>query len=388
MRGLVAVMACLAGCDRLLGIDHVTGDAGISDVGDGGTDPDAADASIADTIVGSMYFQVTVLGGTPSQLYTATNTLIDTGAGCPNIYQPTGQQQVCLILASQIRITGKVYGRGPRPLVLAAAGDILIDDTGLLDVSSGTGAKGAGANESGCAMLNGADQLAAKSHAGGGPGGSFGTRGGTGGPGEGGVTAMSGGTATAMKLRGGCPGGNGGSGPSTPGPFGGDSGGAVYLMAGGSILIAGQIAANGVGGGGGTSTFSSEFIGGAGGGTGGLIALDAKDSIVMTGNSMLVAMGGGGGGGGDGLEAGKPGVAGSTMTGAGGMGAIGLGIASADHGGDGGAGSLAAAPWTPVPGNPGGATQGGGGGGGGGAGIIRVSAPMIDIKNDLPKAGV
>jgi hypothetical protein len=128
---------------------------------------------------------------------------------------------------------------------------------------------------------------------GGGAGGSFGGTGGNGGSSQSVDGALSGGIAGPAVLpptlpRGGCDGQVGAlTGPTSVVGKYGRGGGAVYLIAKGSIAIDGIINASGEGAPGALGTAS----GAGGGGSGGMIGLDAPNIQL---NSTLFANGGGG----------------------------------------------------------------------------------------------
>jgi hypothetical protein len=250
----------------------------------------------------------------------------------------------CVIAADSIMIAGVTKVTGNKPLILVAVGAITITNSGVLDVSSHSGASaivGPGANA--CANPGNAGGAA------GGGGGSFGGRGGNG---AGDNNGNSGGTSAApigpTTITGGCAGGSGGGAIA-----GGSGGGAVALIAT-SISIGGTINASGAGGAG----SGAGNKGGGGGGSGGMIALDAT---TLGGTGAVMANGAGGGGAGGGASPGnEAAVANATSRPTGGAGSSGA------DGGDGGAG-------TNVDGTNGNTASGGnfGGGGGGGAGVIR-----------------
>jgi hypothetical protein len=310
----------------------------------------------------------------------STKAQIDTGDTTMCAHTASGADNYCVLAGTDITITALLRGTGPKPLVLIASGTITSSVAGVIDVGShrvrepGEPEDGAGRNPAVC------DPGTVPKSAGGGAGGSFL---GTGGNGADGATAGTAGGIAALKvntvtaLRGGCPGqaGQGGE----PGA-GGLGGGAVFLIAGTSITLAGAVNAAGESGDGGQANTS----GGGGGGAGGMIGLDAP--IVSVG--LLLANGGGGGEGSRegnvALSAGSPGNDPSTVVAAqGGSGTL--------FGGDGGAGSAGAAAGSGTPGDGGtsgnnGNSRGGGGGGGGGAGIVKISATAT-LTKDISPAG-
>lgn len=264
----------------------------------------------------------------------------------------TGEPGYCVLAAQTMTINSTLRGRGKKPLVLVASDSITIAATGAIDVSSDS-VGGAGSEPVTCpgglggAMPNG-----------GGAGGSFGGIGGRGGAGglggAGGTPAQ---PQTITTFRGGCHGGNGANIGAS-----GLGGGAVYVIAGSTIVIDGAIDASGNGGRGGAGSMTLPG-GGGGGGSGGMIGLDAP-SIVVAG-SVFANGGAGGEGGGQpatGEAGAKPTLA--LVPAEGGT----AGTVPGGEGGDGAAGPTVAG----TNGKPAVSTPGGGGGAGGGAGIIRV----------------
>jgi hypothetical protein len=321
---------------------------------------------------------------TATRAFTSATTVntASVGAGnCSEIHAQAAGASLCIVAGTTITVaTGATLRAiGANPLVLIATQSITIG--GGLDVSShagdtvgGVATFGAGARSAADCTAIGLDGLPGRDSnqnffgGGGAAGGSFGGAGGAGGAGGKGNVGHGNPAAAVVPpsvLVGGCPGGHGGDGDNGGGgAVGGNAGGAIYLLAGDSIAVAGKIIASGAGGGaGGTGVDSSG--GGGGGGAGGMIGLEAS-RIMVTGS--LVANGGGGGGGGGGLP-GSGGTAGSdpaapATAAKGGPGGSG-------GGGGGGNGSVAAQAGTVgVQGSN--ANESAGGGGGGGAGVIRV----------------
>ncbi len=290
---------------------------------------------------------------------------LDTGrdARCVVVPQPNGPE-LCVI-AGQTVTVGMLQAVGRRPLVLIGADTITV--TGTLDVSPSFmfGQNGAGSDSDLC-TTTGIDG-AAGTTGGGGAGGSFGTKGGDGAPA---IDSTAGGVAVEPvakldAIRGGCSGGDGGSSSND-----GSSGGAVYLVAGNTISVMGEIYAVGIGGFGGDYTGTNNG-GGGGGGSGGMIALDARTVDVL---GTLSANGGGGGGGAD-VADGRDGQSGQRMrfsdvaTG-------GTGPAA----GRGGVGGNGAAAMTAATAGMTATASGGGGGGGGGAGVIWIHGDVTGSK--------
>ena len=373
MRWALALVA-LGGCQTIFGLDKV----GPPGNGDGGLDAKVfTDAPPAGTVCAGqagaplhICAPEATLTGLAYSIAIDINTDDDSMCTFVDVMQ-NRQGALCVIAATDLTLAsaGSITAHGSRPLVLVAMGTMTI--AGTVDVSSHQGVLGAGANYPACVPVAAAQQAPGSSTSGGGTGGSFGSRGGAGGaPGNGGATIAAAPVdpTTLTLVRGGCPGGFGGFDNTVMRAAGGDSGGAVYLMAGTSIRITGGVFANGRGGNGGTPTVSSAYPGGGGGGSGGLIMLDAP-AYTITG--VLMANGGGGGAGGsDNMAAGSAGadpVAGMPVSAASG------GVATGDgNGGDGGAGSTLQSPQQGGFGTDGTGFGGGGGGGGGGKGVIRI----------------
>jgi hypothetical protein len=253
------------------------------------------------------------------------STPIDTDAAgtCTQVFPQTGSPaaapELCAIAGKTITVQGTVTAKGSRALVLIGAETVVVVAGAILDVSSTSNTTprriGAAANASACTTPGTADND--NGGAGGGAGGSLATRGGNGGKGNlnaagGPQNAAKGGVAGATQpaptvLRGGCPGGKGGN-SQNAGGAGGNGGGAVYLIAGTSITLTGDVFASGAGGDA-TNNNGGAEQGGGGGGTGGVIGLDAQ---TLTISGRVVANGGAGGGGGGLNTGGKPGGDGTT----------------------------------------------------------------------------
>jgi len=307
----------------------------------------------------------------PTQPLTIGDQTLDTGVPAMCAITVTGGNNYCVVVATTISITGTLRATGTKPLVLIGSDTISITGSGSIDAAShrqrppGTPETGAGADANATTCVAGT----AATNRGGGAGGSFTGIGGTGGAGASANAGTPGLVAPPpiTTLRGGCPGQDG---QGTTGS-GGHGGGAVYLIAGTRIDIAGNgINAGGEGGGGGAAGPAGG--GGGGGGAGGMIGLDAP-MVMLTGSATLIANGGGGAEGGSGAAA-VAGANGSdsitTAAAAGGKGLTG-------SGGDGANGSAGPAAGAGLPGGAGSnaaGMNGGGGGGGGGAGIIKAPA--------------
>lgn len=328
-------------------------------------------------------------------LSTAINT--DTGPCTQVIGQtgsPTMAPDLCVIASKTITVQGSVTVQGSRALVLIAAETIVVSGGATLDASSTAHTNprrvGPGANLGVCTAPGAADN--AGGGAGGGAGGSLATKGGDGGRGNlnapgGPKNASQGGKAGATQaaptlLRGGCNGGKGGDSQIINnvgnGAAGGKGGGAVYLIAGTSITVTGDVFASGAGGDA-TNNNAGGEQGGGGGGTGGMIGFDAP---TVTINGRVVANGGAGGGGGGQDTGGKPGGDGTTTSwnmqatpGDAGMGGpIGIRLAPGAPGTAVGLSSNVDGPDADT----------GGGGGGGGLGIITVYGTLAGATTVSP----
>jgi len=307
----------------------------------------------------------------PVSLTSVTINTASVGAGnCSEIHAQVGGPSLCIVAGTTIRVVAgaTVRATGANPLVLIAAQSITID--GGLDVSSGMAGSGAGTRSAAECAVPGLDGLPGRMTNNNFYGGGGAAGGGAGGPGGAGgrgnvVPGKPGTIAASRVLAGGCPGGRGGDGINGGGgASGGLGGGAIYLLAGDTIAIAGKINASGGGGAGGTAGVDSGG-GGGGGGAGGMIGLEALH-ISVPGSLHANGGGGGGGNGGSPADRGQPGADPTTVTapapgGSGGGGG----------GGSGGSGSVAAQPGTAGQASTN-TNESGGGGGGGGAGTIRV----------------
>jgi hypothetical protein len=132
------------------------------------------------------------LEAAPTQrLMISTETQIDTSDPTKCAKTTSGAENYCVLAGTDISITAKLRGVGPKPLVLIASGTITSSAAGVIDVGShrmraqGEPEEGAGRNPQSCAL---GAQLGI---GGGGPGGSFVGRGGNG-------SHVAGGTIDAM----------------------------------------------------------------------------------------------------------------------------------------------------------------------------------------------
>ena len=326
----------------------------------------------------------------PSGTTIDTNTGAVTGpsgaiAVATSITSQTGGPMLRVLMAKSFTI-GDVRVTGGGALAIVAAGDITI--TGTLDLSAdgvtfGPGAvacvgTGAGGNTNTGSFSrppagNSGGYPAYIWDIGGGGGGGFGSLGGTGGAYQtvstGGTAGPMNGTADLVPLRGGCPGGDG-----MQGPHGGAGGGALQLVANGTVHLVASSSSKAqinVGGGGGepgelghTSTSDpSPVYGSGGGGAGGGILIEAS-AVTLDAETGLWAAGGGGAGWGS-CGAGPLGTDGpanaSTPTG----GACPAGTTPTSTGGDGATTANGADGQS--------ATTGSAGAGGGGLGRIRIN---------------
>ncbi|MEO6773181.1 MAG: hypothetical protein ABI467_09175 [Kofleriaceae bacterium] len=323
-----------------VGVTGTGSDASVIDL-DARTDLDAPAPGVVcyGQGFGKICFDAANVPATPATL-TAQTIDTDTSPLCSTVVQTTPGW--CVVVATELTISGTVTAIGTKPLVLLATGTLQVD--GTLDVASHRGGQtGAGAVATDATLC---DPGTPPGNNGGGAGGSFGAVGGNGG--------NNGGTAGALQpansMRGGCAGQDGKSG--TNGTRGA-GGGVAYLIAGTKIAVTGAIDASGAAG---TAGVNGN-AGAGGGGAGGLIGLDAP---IVTNGGAIFANGGGGAEGSGNTTKGNDGNE-STL------GVAAAATASASNGGDGGAGGAVTGA-----GNGGNANTFGGGGGGGGAGAIRL----------------
>lgn len=358
--GRLAVLLLLtSGCSSVFGLDKpVRLDA----AGDGpGDDAPTVDGA---SCYGHLHICPTSM---PPDRSIATKT-INTNSDCDVVVdQPSlPQLGLCVLLGRGILVTGTVKAVGARPLVIVATETLSITMSGAIDVASRNNqTPAAAASFSACTGSDGTNTSG--NDAGGGAGGSFQGNGGDGGDGD-----VPGGAAAAglamppTFVRGGCKGYKGGIASGAIAYDGGDSGGAVYLVAGTRIDVSGEINASG-GGGRGGAIGGNGNSGGSGGGSGGLIWLDAP---IVSASGKVFANGGGGGGSSSSVIPGNTGGTSTDPT-MGGMAGSGAGA-----GGTGAAGSN-------LSGSNGATTASGGGGGGGGAGYIQVFATQSNLTGSI-----
>jgi len=199
------------------------------------------------------------------------------------------QPAACMLYAKTISIQDGLEVIGTRPVVMLASSALMVN--GLVDVASHVTGKVAPGSPSSACKAFGMAPASNGSTGGGGAGGSFVSLAGNGGAGGGqnGGTAAAADTLTPNLLRAGCD-GQGGANGSMPLPgAGGHGGGAIYLVAGGTITLSGTAIINASGSGGGQAMKSS---GGGGGGSGGMIVLFAQ--TIMASGARLAANGGSG----------------------------------------------------------------------------------------------
>jgi hypothetical protein len=307
--------------------------------------------------------------------------------------------EVCVLLVRDVRIAREASLRitGPRPLVVAASGEVVIE--GLLDVSArgvergpggGLGGVPARPDGQGPAGGRGGQFQEVYPDGGGGGGGACGA-GGDGGAG-GGADGGEGGAARSTTLEPLAGGSGGGLGPGglRMGPrtgnfgLGGGGGGAVQISARGAIRLRGRILAGGGGGGaGGNDDAFTNWGSGGGGGAGGSVLLEAPVVEIADGSGLLASGGGGGAGGQRGIAP-TPGQDGRSLPGRA-TGGPGGGTYGAD-GGDSGGGADADA----LDGESNDTDGANGGGGGGGVGCIvlrSATTPTIPGSARLSPSG-
>jgi hypothetical protein len=290
--------------------------------------------------------------------FNPATTAINSDIDCTNVVPQTAGPDLCVLRYNNINVPNSigVSISGSRPLALTAQGNATIQ--GTIFVSAGSEfAIGSGANGATSAGGGGAGGITS-----GGPGGHAysGANGGL----PGGVTSNS----ALRPLRGGE---HGGMGNGTAPAAGGSGGGALQLVACGTLTVAATITAPGYGGSGGSGEGGGlpAADGGGGGGSGGALLFEGNDVVVL--NNVAANGGGGGGGGTSGLfsvgNAGSNGSLGGTGQGQASGGLPGSSF-DAGPGGLGGARAAAAGPGQSAI-----STYGAGGGGGGAAGRIRIN---------------
>lgn len=346
-----------------------------SDAGMDDSPTDGGDFCLGDKMLGSVC--LSRLPTTPITFAASAtiNTALTNLGNCTDLRAQVGGPSYCVIAGTTIDVASAATVRaiGPHAVVFFASQKISVAGTidassrydETLDLKRVFGAAARTPAECNALGVDGSSSNNPNNGGGGAAGGSFGSAGGAGGNGRNGVPRGNPTPAsTATVLVGGCPGGHGGDGAGGGGGGGGGfGGGAIYLIAGESITIAGRLAASGAGGYPGMAGLDSSG-GGGGGGSGGMIVCEAP---VITVTGTLIANGAGGGGGGGDMfdrpgQPGKDPVAPTTAAqggsgGNGGGGNGGNGSTLAGAGANAGSGSNIACA---------------GGGGGGGAGIIHL----------------
>ncbi len=376
MRWLLSV-AVLTGCDAAFDLVHVD-DVAI----DSSVDGTPATGCFGKYGAGTAGLYSQCVEAPPRPMYVPANGELITGTtdNCDVVFNQNGGPSVCVIVAQNMMLGGTLSARGQLPLVLVATDTLTLLDTGKISVDSrhGEARLGAGANDSACTTPGAGMTPTATQGGGGGAGGSFATPGGVGGNGlsgpMGGIPAPA--LVSLAAVRGGCRGGGGGAFAGAP-VGGGASGGAVYLIAGRELVIAGTIDASGEGGDGQAPSTGGTGTGGGGGGSGGLIGLDAPH-ITLAPTARLVANGGGGGGGSDGGTSGTAGGDGKDSDLSGPPPFVAAGGAGGSASGAGGQGAnrdTGASPGAAAKTN---ILYSAGGGGGGGAGFIKLYSAVID----------
>jgi hypothetical protein len=341
---------------------------------------DAAALPDARLCLGSGTWELCFTGAVPTAPVTLSGAInTDTSTLCSTAVEWTSPAQpaACVIVGNGITVASMfgvaVAATGSRPLVLLSTSSIQIVSS--LEVASHvTGVVGAGAQSIACGVFP-QQPTSSTSGGGGAAGGSFLSSGGKGGSGGNGappgLAAQA--VVTPSVLRGGCRGQTGGDGAAGTGGGSGKAGGAIYLLASGSIRVNATINASGAGG-----SAAMTAGGGGGGGSGGMIVL-AAPSITSSNGRLMANGGGGGGGGGSGLATAQSGsdptTGNPTQPANGGSGGAGNGCGGVARGGDGAAASLLATDGT------GGSFPNvcGGGGGGGGGGYVRSNVPIIGV---------
>ncbi len=322
----------------------------------------------------------------PALLLASGSFSYDTDAATFDPVPPTGQPtngvyhgtRVIWVEGLKIEAAATLRVVGSLPLMVVSTDKILV--AGVIDVSSsrftGDSLPGAGASTdpSHCPVPPQPGVPCDRHGASGGGGGGFGSSGGQGDSGgvghdcgdidDDGKPRTAGGGALAVPLtaiRAGCAGAPGSSTTEGGAVFddrgeGGPGGGAIQLVARGTLIVSGVIDAGGGGGGPGSAHRAS----GGGGGSGGWIGLEAGE-LQIVGSATLAANGGGGGGGCDNsaASAGEDALAAEEAA---------AGGDASGNGGDGHDGGYG----TTGPDSADEDVERGGGGGGGGGGLIFV----------------
>ncbi|HEY4176576.1 MAG TPA: hypothetical protein VGM90_07085 [Kofleriaceae bacterium] len=357
-------LTCVAGlCESAASPDDAAPDA----------EPDAAPDVLVDTCIGTVDGLLRVCP-TGEVAASVVKSSISTDLLSMDCDASLSSSMICVVVGTNVMVNVPMV-TGSRALVIAAYEQITVTTLGVMS----NDLRGPGAPFATCPTPNGTPNNGIAS-SGGGAGASFGGKGGAGGrPDMVGMGVASPAVidpATLTTLRAGCDGGKGGQfNGQTPGT-GGFGGGAVYLVANGSIQIMTSINASGSGG----HAMPSRGVGGAGGGSGGFIGLDAP--VINAMGAQIFANGGGGGGGGGKTTGAYGGQGGAPSTAT--VAAMGGNAGDIDAG-DGGHGSVGiAAGQDGFQSNNSGS---GSGGGGGGAGVIRVwRSPTLNAAVVSPPA--
>ena len=232
-------------------------------------------------------------------------------AHMPIDWTTQGQPDACFVVGTNITLTNNIAIHGARPVVFVATGTITIG--GQVDLSAKrnnftTTGTPPGFSVAACAAFDTAATNSTNG-GGGGAGGSFGSPGGNGGMGDNNQIAA--GVAkdqgAPTVLHAGCPGEAGGTGDAQGTPnlvsLGGWGGGAMYLLAGTSIVLSDGASINASGAAG---VAGNHRTGGGGGGSGGMLVFSAP-TITAGINVFVMANGGGGSSGGTNGNDGKNG---------------------------------------------------------------------------------
>lgn len=202
---------------------------------------------------------------------TSTNCTLGATQATNNVAQlDTAGPSVFVVRLRGLTITNGHVLRmvGNKPVVLLVAGDVVVDNNGVIDAGARMSTPGPGGSPASCVdRLTGHGAVASSANWGGG-GGGFGAAGG-----QGGYDLINGGAVVGnpalSPLRAGCQGGTGNATPGN-GQVAGAGGGAFQISASGTITIGSAGQAFLVANGGGAPAFTG---GGNGGGAGGGILL-------------------------------------------------------------------------------------------------------------------